>query len=134
MTPRFSSWAGAPSGMSKATFWTGTATSPVQSGWTRVTPQLYSSAVGYGWQSVSGLGSFDRGVGSALTRDGILGTSGTFLVDGIWQGTWEIRNQTLRIQPFTELRREDHDALQTEAAQLCAFAAPEAKHGKILDP
>jgi len=30
--------------------------------------------------------------------------------------------------------REDHDALQTEAARLCAFAAPEAKHGKILEP
>ena len=30
-------------------------------------------------------------------------TSGTFLVDGRWQGTWQVRDRTLRIQPFTRL-------------------------------
>ncbi|MEU5993301.1 winged helix DNA-binding domain-containing protein [Spirillospora sp. NPDC047418] len=48
-------------------------------------------------------------------------TTGTFLVDGTWQGTWRIRNQSLYIQPFTELRRDDREALLREAAQLCTF-------------
>jgi hypothetical protein len=53
-------------------------------------------------------------------------TDGTFLVGGMWQGTWQIRDQALRIQPFTKLRRADRDALLTEGAQLCAFAAKQA--------
>ncbi|HXT93768.1 MAG TPA: winged helix DNA-binding domain-containing protein [Trebonia sp.] len=59
-------------------------------------------------------------------------TSGTFLVDGTWQGTWQIRDRTLRIQPFTSLRGADQDALLTEAAQLCAFIAPQVKHDIVL--
>ena len=59
-------------------------------------------------------------------------TAGTFLIDGIWQGTWQIRDQALRIQPFTSLRRADRDALQTEAAQLRAFIAPQAKYDIVL--
>ena len=51
-------------------------------------------------------------------------TAGTFLADGMWQGSWKIRDQTLRILPFTKLRRADREALLTEAAQLCAFVAP----------
>jgi Winged helix DNA-binding domain len=53
---------------------------------------------------------------------------GTLLVDGMWQGTWQIRDQTLRIQPFTRLRRADRDALLAEAAQLSAFVAPQANY------
>ena len=60
-------------------------------------------------------------------------TAGTFLLDGIWQGTWQIRDQTLRIQPFIKLRPADRDALLTEAAQLRAFAAPQVKHDIILE-
>jgi hypothetical protein len=60
-------------------------------------------------------------------------TAGTFLVDGMWQGTWRIRDQSLRVQPFTRLRRADRDALLTEAAGLCAFVAPQAKHDIILE-
>jgi len=55
-------------------------------------------------------------------------TAGTFLIDGMWQGVWQIRDQTLRIEPFTKLRRADRDALLAEAAQLCAFVAPQAKY------
>jgi hypothetical protein len=51
-------------------------------------------------------------------------TAGTFLVDGLWQGTWHIRDQSLRIQPFINLRPAGHDALLAEAAQLHAFLAP----------
>jgi winged helix DNA-binding protein len=60
-------------------------------------------------------------------------TAGTFLVDGMWQGIWQIRDRSLRIQPFTKLRREDCDALLTEAEQLCAFLAPQAAHDMVLD-
>ncbi len=50
--------------------------------------------------------------------------AGTFLADGWWQGTWQIRGDTLRIQPFIRLRRSDRDALLAEATRLCAFLAP----------
>ena len=59
-------------------------------------------------------------------------TTGTFLIDGMWQGTWQIRGQALRIQPFTELHRADRDGLLTEAAQLSAFVAPQASHDMVL--
>lgn len=60
-------------------------------------------------------------------------TSGTFLIDGRWQGTWQIRDQTLRIRPFTPLRPADRDALLAEAVQLCGFAAPQGAHSIVLD-
>jgi hypothetical protein len=59
-------------------------------------------------------------------------TAGTFLIDGMWQGTWQIRDRTLRIQPFTNLRSADRDALLTEAAQLCAFIAPQVEYDMVL--
>ncbi len=60
-------------------------------------------------------------------------TTGTFLVDGMWQGTWQIRDQSLRIQPFIDLRPADRDALLAEAAQLLAFVAPRANSDIILE-
>ena len=59
-------------------------------------------------------------------------TAGTFLIDGTWQGTWQARDQTLRIQPFTALRGADRDALLAEAAQLCAFIAPQVRYDIVL--
>ncbi len=59
-------------------------------------------------------------------------TAGTFLVDGIWQGTWQICDQALRIQPFTKLHHADRDALLAEAAQLCAFVAPQPTYDIVL--
>jgi hypothetical protein len=47
--------------------------------------------------------------------------TGTFLVGGMWQGTWRIQDRKLRIHPFTRLRPADQDALLAEAARLCAF-------------
>jgi hypothetical protein len=52
-------------------------------------------------------------------------TSGTCLIDGQWQGTWQIQGQVLHIQPFITLRDTEHDTLLAEAAQLCAFLAPQ---------
>ena len=51
-------------------------------------------------------------------------TTGTILIDGWWQGTWQIQGRTLRIQPFTRLRRSDRDALLAEARRLSDFLAP----------
>ena len=47
-------------------------------------------------------------------------------------GTWQIRDQALRIQPFTKLHRADRDALLAEAAQLCAFVAPQTTYDMVL--
>ena len=48
-------------------------------------------------------------------------TTGTFLIDGEWRGTWQIRDGRLHLEPFTELARADHDALQGEAERLSTF-------------
>ncbi len=61
-------------------------------------------------------------------------SGGTVLVDGVWQGTWQVRDRTLRIQPFTTLPRADRAALLAEAAELCAFLAPQAEYDIILHP
>ena len=60
-------------------------------------------------------------------------TTGTFLVDSIWRGTWQIQDQTLHIQLFTTLRCADRNALFTEAVQLCALVAPHARYHIVLD-
>jgi hypothetical protein len=60
-------------------------------------------------------------------------TAGTFLVDGMWQGTWQICDQILRNLPFTKLRRADREALLTEAAQVGAFVAPQAKYDIVYN-
>ncbi len=60
-------------------------------------------------------------------------SSGTFLVDGMWQGTWQVRDRSLRVQPFTRLCREDRDAVLAEAERLCAFLAPRTTHGIVLE-
>ena len=64
---------------------------------------------------------------------GIGASTGTFLVDGLWRGTWRIRDRALHIQPFTALRPPDRDALLDEAARLCAFVAPDARYDIIVD-
>ena len=58
--------------------------------------------------------------------------TGTFLIDGVWRGTWRVDKQTLRIEPFTRLRPADQDALLAEATRLCAFLTPGTPHEPIL--
>jgi hypothetical protein len=60
-------------------------------------------------------------------------SAGTFLIDGMWQGTWRIRDRTLHLAPFTTLVPADRDALLTEAARLCAFVAPGAAYDLEVD-
>jgi hypothetical protein len=59
-------------------------------------------------------------------------TDGTFLIDGNWRGTWQIRDRALRIQPFTALRPADRDGLLAEAAGLLAFVQPETAGDIVL--
>jgi winged helix DNA-binding protein len=59
-------------------------------------------------------------------------TTGTFLVDGTWHGTWEIRDRALQITPFTKLRGADSDALLAEADRLRAFVQPRADQEVVL--
>jgi DNA glycosylase AlkZ-like len=60
------------------------------------------------------------------------GTVGTFLINGMWKGTWQIRHRTLRVQPFGTLLGAVRDALLTEAERLSAFLAPGGKYGIVL--
>ncbi len=60
-------------------------------------------------------------------------TGGTVLIDGLWLGSWQLRDQQLRIRPFVSLRPADRDALLAEAAGLCAFIAPATAPDVIID-
>jgi Winged helix DNA-binding domain len=66
---------------------------------------------------------------------GLGGTSGTVLIDGLWQATWKIVRRhdgvTLRIEPFTRLPAGQAAAVTEEGARLLAFAAPGAGPGDI---
>jgi hypothetical protein len=57
----------------------------------------------------------------------------TLLIDGLWQGDWQIRDRQLRIRPFVPVPQADRDALPSEGARLCAFAAPAATDDIIIE-
>jgi hypothetical protein len=42
-------------------------------------------------------------------------TGGTFLIDGVWSGTWATRDGEVELTPFGRLSRADKDQLETEA-------------------
>ena len=70
-----------------------------------------------------------RGLNRAtLARQHLLERARARAIDAI-----EIRDQSLRIQPFVNLRPADRDALLAEAAQLLAFVAPRANPDIILE-
>jgi len=60
-------------------------------------------------------------------------TGGTFLVDGRWQGTWQLRAGTLRVRPFISLPAADTDALAAEAAGLAAFIDPQTPADVVVE-
>lgn len=67
----------------------GTATSPVEAGWTRVAHTTrYSAALGHGWLAGT-IGSRDRATGTALRRDINVTSLGTFAVD-VPAGTYDV--------------------------------------------
>ena len=59
--------------------------------------------------------------------------AGTLLIDGLWQGSWQVRDRKLRIWTFTQLGPADRDPLLAEAARLCAFVAPQGTDDIILE-
>lgn len=59
-------------------------------------------------------------------------TSGTFLVDGTWQGTWRLQDGMLHVHPFAELRRTDHEELIGAAERLCDFLVPQTDHDVVV--
>jgi hypothetical protein len=60
-------------------------------------------------------------------------TTGTFLVDGWWRGTWTIEGRSLHLTPFLRLGRDDRAALLNEAEHLCTFLDPGVEHDIVLD-
>jgi Winged helix DNA-binding domain len=58
-------------------------------------------------------------------------TKGSFLVDGVVAGTWQVERAkggaNLVIEPFEPLRRRDQTGVTEEAERLAAFVAPEAR-------
>lgn len=48
-------------------------------------------------------------------------TQGTLLIDGQWNATWKVSGTVLLIEPFTEFRPADADAITAEATRLLGF-------------
>ena len=76
----------------EALFDFGTSGSPLQTGYAQVTDtDAYSSAAGFGWQAgATQIGSLERAAGTNLTRDMVYLQLGTFLVDVVAAGNYEI--------------------------------------------
>ncbi|HYU84305.1 MAG TPA: winged helix DNA-binding domain-containing protein [Kribbellaceae bacterium] len=57
-------------------------------------------------------------------------STGTVLVDGMFQALWKLRRTddtcVIQVEPFRKLTATDEDALEAEAARLVAFVSPEA--------
>ena len=51
-------------------------------------------------------------------------SSGTLLVDGLWQADWKVTHTVLQIEPFVPLSAADRDAIAAEGERLLDFAAP----------
>ena len=62
---------------------------------------------------------------------GIGATTGTFLVDGLWRGTWQLRDQKLIIRPYG---KEKLEPLLAEAESLVSFLAPGADIAVDVEP
>ena len=75
----------------------GTASSPVEDGYTRVEPgTAYSAASGFGWLSGT-RDARDRGIGGSLDRDFVFSPLATFAVDvppGVWDVTMTLGDAT----------------------------------------
>ena len=51
-------------------------------------------------------------------------TTGTVLIDGLWQGTWRLHRRVLTINPFTPIPYAESESMLTEAERLTAFLSP----------
>jgi hypothetical protein len=61
-------------------------------------------------------------------------TTDTFLVDGLWQGTWRFQHHVLRINPFTLIPYAERELLLAEAERLTAFLSPGTTSDIVLEP
>jgi hypothetical protein len=61
-------------------------------------------------------------------------TTGTFLVDGLWQGTWRFQHHVLRINPFTLIPYAEREPLLAEAERLTTFLSPGTTSDIVLEP
>lgn len=77
----------------------------------------------------------ERGRIIAGDHRGRIMTRGALLVDGFARGTWQIRRAareaTLTIELFAPLKAGERQAVEAEAEQLLAFAAPEAASRRL---
>lgn len=95
----------------------GTATSPLASGYARVTETTnYTAALAYGWQG-GGVFSVDRGIGPDLTRDLVYGNDLLFAVD-LPNGTYDVTVTIGDPAPY----QHDHMALSLEGVQLATLS------------
>jgi len=53
-------------------------------------------------------------------------TTGTVLIDGLWQGTWRLHRRVLTINPVTPIPYAESESMLTEAERLTAFLSPGA--------
>ncbi|GIJ46633.1 hypothetical protein Val02_35190 [Virgisporangium aliadipatigenens] len=60
-------------------------------------------------------------------------TTGTVLLDGLWQGTWRFRHGVLRISPFVAVPEAERAALRTEGGRLAAFLSPGTTGDVVLE-
>ncbi len=104
----------------------GTTQSPVAAGYTGVSTTSYGNHLGYGWQSLSGLVARDRGTSDPLTRDMVLGPSGTFLVN-VPNGTYDV-TATLGDPRYGH----DRDAIWAEGKEVASGLTTAA--GQFLYP
>ncbi|MCU7725561.1 winged helix DNA-binding domain-containing protein [Actinoplanes sp. KI2] len=60
-------------------------------------------------------------------------TSGTFLIDGVWRGTWSVRDSAVHVEPFGRLPAGDRDPLLDEAARLATLVVGPDGGEVVLD-
>src|SRR5262249_35851815 len=89
-------------------------TSPVAVGYNAGLLKAYTPTQGYGWSSLTGLSTVDRGTSNPLTRDFVLGRDGTYLID-LPNGTYNVK-----LTLGDPSARRDQIALYAQANQLAS--------------
>jgi PKD repeat protein len=92
----------------------GSATSPVAVGYNAGLLKAYTPTQGYGWASLTGLSTVDRGTSNPLTRDFVLGRDGTYLID-LPNGTYNVK-----VTLGDPSARRDQIALYAQGNQLAS--------------
>ncbi len=102
----------------------GTTTSAVAPGYVGVPLVAYTSARGYGWNSLSGMSASDRGTSNPLTSDFHRGTDSTFMVD--------LANGNYQVTITTGDSLYNHDDLNVYAEGQLMLSGLSTKAGQFL--